>query len=176
MVYFIVLITVLISVGVVNDHLRGVPGDLLGIALLAGLGAFIGVVCYLWCLVSVGLKLGVLKDGKPTPLLMQSAWIVFLCTVGCRWLTGPFSDDPTLVRRMHRVLSLYDLDNRVISIRLAVVRDCVAVGALATRSFAVTGGKVTQLNTISRARGMVGGAPIRTRPVLAAELRSRSMS
>ncbi len=70
-VYFVMLIAVLLVIGEVNEQFHDVPGDLIAIALVAGIGAFIGVLCYFWCLVSVGLKLGLLKDGKAAPLLMH---------------------------------------------------------------------------------------------------------
>jgi hypothetical protein len=76
-VYFVMFIAVLFVVGAVNKHFHGVPGDVISIALGAGIGAFIGAFFDLWCLISVGLKLGLLKDGKATPLIMPSAWIVF---------------------------------------------------------------------------------------------------
>jgi hypothetical protein len=46
-------------------------------ALGAGIGAFIGALLYLWGVTWFGLKFGVLKDGKPAPLLMPSAYVVF---------------------------------------------------------------------------------------------------
>ena len=76
-VYFVMFIAVLFVVGAVNEHFHGVPGDVISTALAAGIGAFIGALFYLWCLISVGLKFGVLKEGKATSLIMPSAWIVF---------------------------------------------------------------------------------------------------
>jgi len=76
-VYFVMFIAVLFVVGAVNEHIHGVPGDVISKALGAGIGSFIGALFYLWCLISVGLKFGLLKEGKATPLIMPSAWIVF---------------------------------------------------------------------------------------------------
>jgi hypothetical protein len=76
-VYFVMFIAVLFVVCADNEHFHGVPGDVIFTVLGAGIGAFIGALLYFWCLVSVGLKFGFLKDGKAAPLLMPSAWIVF---------------------------------------------------------------------------------------------------
>jgi hypothetical protein len=64
-------------VDAVNEHFHGVPGDVFFTALGAGIAALIGTLLYLWGLVWVGWKFGLLKDGKLAPLLMPSALIVF---------------------------------------------------------------------------------------------------
>ncbi len=61
----------------INKHFHGLPGDVVLTTLGAGIGAFIGALLYLWGVASVGLKFGLLKDGRPAPLLMLSALIVF---------------------------------------------------------------------------------------------------
>jgi hypothetical protein len=79
-VYFVMFIAVLFVggfvVNAVNEHFDGVPGNVLLTALGAGIIALIGTSLFLWGVVSVGLKLGFLKDGKPAPILL-SACIVF---------------------------------------------------------------------------------------------------
>jgi Ca2+/H+ antiporter len=70
--FIAVLVVVCVVVGAVNEHFHGVPVEAISPALGAGIGAFIGALFYLWCLISVGLKLGLLKEGKATPLIMQS--------------------------------------------------------------------------------------------------------
>lgn len=75
--YIMVVIAVLFVIGKINKHFHGVPGDVILTVLGAGIGAFIGALFYLLCLVSVGLKFGFLKDGEAAPLLRPSAWIVF---------------------------------------------------------------------------------------------------
>jgi hypothetical protein len=79
-VYFVMFIAVLFVggfvVNAVNEHFDGVPGNVLLTALGAGIIALIGTSLFLWGVVSVGLKLGFLKDGKPAPTLL-SACIVF---------------------------------------------------------------------------------------------------
>jgi hypothetical protein len=79
--YFLAFIAVVFVVGwvinAINKHFHGIPEDIVLTALGAGIGAIVGAFLYLWGVLSVGLKLGLLKDGKPAPLLIPSAGIVF---------------------------------------------------------------------------------------------------
>jgi hypothetical protein len=80
--YLIAFAAVVLAFGfiinAINKHFHDVPGDVFFTGLGAGIAAFIGALLYLWGVVSFGLKVGLLKDGKPTPLLMPSAGIVFV--------------------------------------------------------------------------------------------------
>jgi hypothetical protein len=79
--YLIAFVAAVFAIGYVinaiNKHFHGVPGGVVGTVIGTGIGALIGAFLYFWGLLSFGLKFGFLKDGKPAPLLMPSAGIVF---------------------------------------------------------------------------------------------------
>src|SRR5271169_283437 len=80
-VYFFIFVVALLAGGYVvdaiNKKFHGIPGDVVLTGVGAGIGAFIGALLYLWGVVWVGLKFGLLKDGRRAPFLRPSALIVF---------------------------------------------------------------------------------------------------
>jgi hypothetical protein len=63
LVAFVVVVCVIVAV---NDHFRGVPGNIVGTALGAGIVALFGAAFFFWGLVWLGSKFSLNEEGKAT--------------------------------------------------------------------------------------------------------------
>jgi hypothetical protein len=80
-IYIFIFIAILFVGGyianAINEYFNGVPVDVVLTILGAGIGALIGTLLYFWGTAWIGLKVGLLKDGRPAPLFLRSGLIVF---------------------------------------------------------------------------------------------------